>query len=162
MESITFKLLVGDILHRLFSACERSTRENQTSFPPDPDCIDRIFTLRQILEPDFRAGVHGILLQSVSNRLLLWLNIAIDVILMSGVFLNLSNVINYSLMFFSFLSVGSFAKQLPKKCMLVLEYWSCYVMLRHSIVLLQQGASVRICKIRKSRSSVNAKGRLKH
>ncbi|THD24217.1 Acyl-CoA:glycerol-3-phosphate acyltransferase [Fasciola hepatica] len=48
--SIASKLLTGLILHRLSSAREMRTRENQAGFRSGRGCMDHIFTLRQTLE----------------------------------------------------------------------------------------------------------------
>lgn len=49
--SIVFKLLPSIILCRLSHARKNCMVENQTGFPPVWGCVDRIFTLRQILGP---------------------------------------------------------------------------------------------------------------
>ena len=49
--NVASKLRTGIILRRLTNVREKQIRENQAGFRPDRGCIDRIFSLHQILEP---------------------------------------------------------------------------------------------------------------
>ncbi|CAH8619115.1 unnamed protein product [Schistosoma guineensis] len=50
LTNIVSEILASIILRRLTKAREVQTRENQAGFRPARDCIDQIFTLRQVLE----------------------------------------------------------------------------------------------------------------
>ncbi|TNN18187.1 Craniofacial development protein, partial [Schistosoma japonicum] len=69
LTNIVSKILALIILRRLTKAHEEQTRENQGGFRPGRDCIDQIFTFRQVLEHShtFRRPTIAVLLDLKFN-----------------------------------------------------------------------------------------------